>query len=404
MIQRDADVIIIGGGPAGSLAAYELAGHGIQVLVIEKSVFPRYKVCGGGLTHKVLAEVPFDITSVLETTIHRIRFSCRFKDVFTRTSPDPMMYCTMRPDMDKFLLDQAINRGAKVRMGEKVTSVRSGPEFAEVSTSSRMLRSLLVIGADGASGTASISSGLRKHIEPGLAWEAELKTDESIQAPARDTVYLDWGTFPGGYAWLFPKKDHISVGVGGPARISGRMLPYYNGFIRSLEPEIRIRETISLKAWPIPVRTKKARFHSGRILLAGDAGGLSDPLTGEGIWYAINSGKMAASACISYLQGKEQALAGYSDQVNEELMAELIEARKIRSIFNSIPVRVHTWVKESDRVWRAFAKVLRGERNYRDVKKRFGRLQFLWYPAIGLASIVSWFREWWFRMKKNQGS
>ena len=95
MVSTDADVIIAGAGPSGSMAAYELARSGIRVLLLEKSAFPRYKVCGGGLTPKIIKEIPFDITEIIETVIHTIRFSSKFQHVFSRTSPEPLLYCTM---------------------------------------------------------------------------------------------------------------------------------------------------------------------------------------------------------------------------------------------------------------------------------------------------------------------
>ncbi|HTX88773.1 MAG TPA: NAD(P)/FAD-dependent oxidoreductase [Bacteroidales bacterium] len=393
MISHDAEVLIIGAGPAGAVAAYDLAVRGIRVLVLERSSFPRYKVCGGGLTHKVLQEFPFDVLPVVETTIRSIRFSRKHRQVFTRSFLDPVLYCTMRSRLDEFLLGKALAAGAGVIFEQKVTRVAETKEGCEVSCGSGTYRSSLVIGADGASGITSVNAGLRSHLEPGLAWEAELKAEPAALEQYRETVFLDWGTFPGGYAWLFPKRDHVSVGVGGPARLSQRMLPYYERFIRSLEPGILTGETISRKAWPIPVRTAKSRFHAGRILVTGDAGGLSDPLTGEGIYYAVKSARMAASACADWLDSRSGTLDSYSDRVNEELMKELLEAGKIRNLFNAIPGKIHGWVESRDRVWGAMAKVLRGERNYRDVKKRFGRWSFLWGPAISLSLLISRVKE-----------
>ena len=98
----DADVIISGAGPAGTIAAWHLQKSGIRTLIFDKSSFPRYKVCGAGLTHKILSVIPFDISPVIHTTIRSFRFSSGFTDVFTRTSEFPLMYCTMRDELDAF--------------------------------------------------------------------------------------------------------------------------------------------------------------------------------------------------------------------------------------------------------------------------------------------------------------
>jgi geranylgeranyl reductase family protein len=412
----DADVIIAGAGPAGSLAAYELAIHGISVLILEKSAFPRYKVCGAGLTHKILREIPFDVSPVFETQVHHIIFSSGFTDSFMRSSDEPMMYCTNRDKFDDFLLHKALEAGAQVLHGEKVTEVSQEEDFATVITRNRTFRSKLVIGADGASSAVARSAGLRENIIQGLAWEAEVKADPEIVRAFSQTVFLDWGSFPGGYGWVFPKGDHFSIGVGGPASLSKWMMPYYEQLLAylssglwepgcelkseirtgakrsSAEPnpnrseaelggaksEIRIVETISLKSWPIPVRVKMSRFHSGRVLVAGDAAGLTDPLTGEGIYYAVRSGMLAAKSCLEYLTTDPPSLESYSNAVNQELMKELLEADRIKFLFNTFPLKIHHFVRDSDRAWRAFIKILRGDRWYADVPAGFGRWKIFW--------------------------
>ena len=397
----DADVIISGAGPAGSIAAYELARRGVSVLLLEKSQFPRYKVCGGGLTHKILQEIPFDVSTVFETQIHTIVFSSGFKEVFARTSPEPMIYCTMRDQLDAHLLEKAIIAGARVRYEDKVLEVKQDPISATVITRKGILRSKLVIGADGATSAVARSAGLSENIMPGLAWEAEVKADTNTVKAFSKTVFLDWGAFPGGYGWVFPKGDHFSIGVGGPASLSKWMMPYYKNFIEYLDTGsgLQVIETTSLKSWPIPVRIRKSMFHNGRILVAGDAGGLTDPLTGEGIYYAIRSGKLAAATCYEYLQSSVNSLESYSQAVNDELMNELVEANRIKFIFNTTPLKIHRFVRDNERAWRAFGKVLRGERMYADVKMGFGKWKFLWSAACMLSRWISEIKEKQFSKK-----
>jgi flavin-dependent dehydrogenase len=219
---------------------------------------------------------------------------------------------------------------------------------------------------------------------------------------------------------MFPKNDHVSIGVGGPAILSKQMMPYYYRFLDYIDfkgshlsevssrypassiqhPASRIQHQVSsiqhpfpithsLKSWPIPVRTQKGNFHSGRALVAGDAAGLTDSLTGEGIYYAVRSGKLAAKACASLLQGQAEALRSYSDQVNDELMSELLEGKKIKHIFNTVPLKIHYFVRDNDRAWKAFGKVLRGERSYKDVKLGFGKWKVFW----NLAGVISGYVE-----------
>ena len=161
---------------------------------------------------------------------------------------------------------------------------------------------------------------------------------------------------------------------------------YYENFVSSISRDpsgksgsgIRFLETRSKASWPIPIRTKKSLFHAGRVLVAGDAAGLGDPLTGEGIYYAVRSGKIAALSCSEYLSGASQSLEDYSVRINSELMTELLEANRIKHIFNAFPLKIHSFVKDNDRAWRAFGKILRGERWYADVRKGFGKWKYFW--------------------------
>lgn len=404
----DTDVIVVGAGPAGSLAAYILAVQGIHVTILEKTLFPRYKVCGGGLTHKILKEIPFDLSPVIESTIHSFRFSHNYANVFTRHSADPLIYCTMRNELDVFLLQKAIDAGAKVIMGEQVISFVQDGSGVTVSTKEKSFRTRLLIGAEGASGIVSRIAGLRDAIEMELAWEAEVTADPEDLKMFSETVFLDWGTLPGGYAWVFPKKDHFSIGVGGPASLSKGMMPYYERFMSSIGTSsspssishppclsgrqassgIRFHETRSQGSWPIPVRTRKSRFHNGRVLVTGDAAGLGDPLTGEGIYYAVRSGKLAAETCSEYLSGKIISVDVYSEKINDELMTELLEANRIKHLFNAVPLKIHSFVGESDRAWKNFSKILRGERWYADVHKGFGKWKHFWNLVCFISGIV----------------
>ena len=400
MEQQLYDVIIAGAGPTGSMAAYILAKGGASVLLLEKSTFPRYKVCGGGLTHKIITEIPFDISEVIESTIHSIRFSKDLSNTFTHTSETPLIYCTMRERLDQFLLEKAVEAGAIIRFEQVVEMLKEG-EHQLIKTKLGQYRSRIVIGADGPASIIARSCGLRNRIMQGLAWEAEIFTDPILVELYKGTVFLDWGTFPGGYGWVFPKKDHFSIGVGGPASLSKQMMPYYDRFLEYLDfgkvPEMKSPlsdpVTKSLKSWPIPVRLHKGPFHSGNILVAGDAAGLTDSLTGEGIYYAVMSGKMAGSAALEQLKGNHNALQEYSEQVNETLLDELLEGEKIKHIFNTFPLRIHLFVKNSDRAWRAFGKVLRGERSYRDVKLGFGKWSRLWNVIASLSKYIEKWKE-----------
>lgn len=399
-MNTDFDVIIAGGGPAGSVAAYDVASRGLRVLVLEKSVFPRYKVCGAGLTPKIIREIPFSIDPVIETTIYSVRFSCGFREVFTRTADVPVMFCTMRDTLDLFMIDVAKSAGASIEYGKQVVGYEEHSDFIKVITKEGHYSASLLIGADGASSIVARLSGLNTHIARGLAWEAELEVPKEEFQRFERTVFLDWGTFPGGYGWVFPKNDHISAGVGGPARLSRHMRGYYDDFIRSFgAQQYPIR---SMKSWPIPVCTKKGHFHRGRVLLTGDAAGLTDSMTGEGIYYAVKSGRVAADSALEFLGGNPGSLVAYSSRINDEIMQELLRATEIKAVFNTVPLKIHRLVRDNERVWRAFGKILRGERTYADVPRGLGRYQFLWKILSYVSMMIYRLKE--FRMQDRDRS
>jgi geranylgeranyl reductase family protein len=380
------------------MAAYSLQNAGVSTIIIDKAQFPRYKVCGAGLTHKILGIMPYDLSHLFHTTVHSFRFSSGLSDVFIRSSEKPLMYCTMRDELDSYLLEQAIGAGARVVTGVRVSDAATSSDGVYVKTSSGEFKARYLIGADGASSKVARLFSLNRGIEWGMAWEAELEVGREVLEKYRSTVFLDWGTFPGGYAWIFPKKDHMSVGIGGPARLSGLMPQYYRDFTASTG--IDFLRTISNKSFPLPVRTRKSQFHRDRVLVAGDAAGLTDELTGEGIYWAVKSGILAADS-IKHALRSGSGLESYSRSINEQVMPELMEAGNICSLFNAMPLRVHHWVRDHDRVWNAFGKVLRGERCFLDVPGAFGRWKPLWRPVCSLGALIQKGKE--FQYKRRHG-
>jgi flavin-dependent dehydrogenase len=128
-------------------------------------------------------------------------------------------------------------------------------------------------------------------------------------------------------------------------------------------------------------------------MITGDSAALGDPLTGEGIYYAVKSGKMAAETCVEFLSGRINSLESYSGKVNEDLMTELLEANKIKNIFNAAPLKIHTLVEQNDRGWKAFCKILRGERWYADVRKGFGKWMCLWNLICFISGFIEKYKE-----------
>ena len=191
------DVAIIGAGPAGSAAAYRLADAGASILLLDKATFPRDKPCGGGVTGRAARLLPFSIEPVVEDVADRLNCGLRYRQRITRQARAPLAYMTQRRRLDHFLLQQAADAGAEVRQGETADA--------------RELDARIVIGADGCNGASVKQLGLADRVAHGVALEANYPWEKRFAG----AMVLEIAVIRGGYGWIFPKGDHINVGVGG---------------------------------------------------------------------------------------------------------------------------------------------------------------------------------------------
>ena len=391
MEPKQFDVVIVGAGPAGSLSAYLLAERGYQVVILEKDYFPRYKPCGGGLTYRALSVIPFSIEPVIEARVHRFQFSHKFKNQFIKECTNPLVVCTMRDKFDQFMVDKAIEKGAEFMQGVKVTGFTETFDRVLVHTEEMEFSASFVIGADGVNSITARCFQLNGSIKKGIGIESEVRVSPEQWKRFHDTVCLDWGTFVEGYAWVFPKDGHLSIGVGGPVPLAKHLKNYYLRFMESLD--IGEVELLSFRTYPIPYRTSFSRVQASRVLVVGDAAGLTDPMTGEGIYYALKSGSIAASVIMEFLEGITSHPYNYRQRLEKEIIAELLAAFPLLKVFNAAPGIIHNQMRRRKRLWRGFCKVLLGEVSYLQFKEKLGRYKILWKPLISLASLIEILRK-----------
>lgn len=301
----DYDVIVVGAGPGGSMAARCCARAGLNTLIIEKERFPRYKACGGCLSLKTARLLDFDLSPVIENTIFGAKFSYRLKDPFFIESKEPIAFMVMRDCFDQFLLEKATEEGVKVREGERVAQVQEKEKGVDVVLADgERFHSRYVIGADGAESIVarSLSLSPNENDRNGIAIQSEIPLNSAIGFSEKEYqfVHLDFGQIPNGYGWVFPKREWLSIGIGGMFRDSKKfnLRQSLSGFLKGLA-YVSEKKIERMKGHLLPsFYDEWQKVAHGKVLLVGDAAHLMDPLQGEGIYYAIRSGMLAAEAII----------------------------------------------------------------------------------------------------------
>ena len=304
------DAAVIGAGPAGSVTAIHLARGGAQVLLVDKATFPRDKPCGGGLTLRAVRQLPVDPRPVVEHEVDRMAFRLSWRSHFERRSKrGPFVLMTQRRLLDQYLAEQAVAAGADFRDGVRVTDVAEG----SLQVDGDQVEAGIVIGADGANGTAARSLGLGGPIAHGVAFEGNAPFEERY----RGLAVIELGTIPGGYGWVFPKGDHVNVGVGGWEAEGPRLRDHLAELCRRHGIDYDGLEGV--RGHRLPLRRDGFVVARGRALLVGDAAGLVDPLTGDGMYEAFVSARLAAEASLDVLAGRAETVEPYADRLTGAL-------------------------------------------------------------------------------------
>ena len=327
-----ADVVIIGAGPAGSLAAFRLARAGARVALIDGS-HPREKPCGGGVTGRALALVA-GVVDAAGLSSCRIR-SARFVDTPTgRSVAVPLegdaLIVASRAEFDGRLLDAARQAGADLVAARALDVARDSGTFV-VRTSAGRVTAPLLIGADGANSLVR-----RRLARPFARAELSIATGFFAHGATSDEVVIELAADPPGYLWSFPRPGHLAVGICAQAdegATAGALRARTARWIR--DQGLADRERLSPYAWPIP-SLSAAAFGSLAVsgpgwFLTGDAAGLVDPITREGIYFALRSGELAAQAALSGEPGASRT--SYRERIHDEIATDLALAARYKAGF-----------------------------------------------------------------------
>jgi geranylgeranyl reductase family protein len=369
------DILIVGAGPAGCAAAYDLARAGKRVLLLDKRTFPRPKPCACGLTRKTLKALRYSVDPVIERVCHEIvlqhagagdaHIADKSREVRVKTR-NPICAMAVRERFDDFCLKQTLAAGrsggiAEFKKIESILALREVPEGRGVpahieldiltAEGPQTLRAPVLIGADGSNGqTRRLAALLCNHgtqlspsAQDGFALEATVPyTELPATLPAGDAPHdlvFDFAPLRGGYAWLFPKGDHINIGVGVFAPADGAAGVALKSVTRALLADYARHKlgvaTLAHVTGQHLGMGGQAYVPRGRGLLVGDAAGLVDPLTGEGIHSALVSGQAAAAAILSCADGEpaETLAAAYARELRPLQQALAFSQRAARAFY-----------------------------------------------------------------------
>ena len=366
------DVIVVGAGPAGSTAAREAAARGLSVLMVDKAEFPRDKPCGGGVTVRAAGLLPFDLAPVIERTISHLSLTDRQSRPFTRHSAREVTYFTQRSRLDAYLAERAVDAGATFRQREAVLEVRRSTAQVVVRTDCDTFEGRTLVVADGANGQTAKLAGVAVNLLHAIALEGNVTPAGGVPAEWKETMGFDVGGLPGGYGWLFPKADHLNIGLGGWRYVGPTLRDKLEQLVRfyGFDPS----KMWGVQGYHLPLRQNGSPLVDGNVVLVGDAAGLVDPLTGEGIHAGISSGRAAAGQIAAHLRGESPDLDGYRRELEGELLPELSVSRQLHDVFHLWPGLFLGIDRRSSILWRTVVPLLRGEITYLGTKRRLGAL------------------------------
>jgi geranylgeranyl reductase family protein len=364
----DADVIVIGAGPAGGSAAFHLAARGHRVLLLEARGAGQGKPCGGGMAASVQRWFPFDLRPAVDQVIGRVRFTWCLGDRVTAELPgDAPFWISRRAVLDAFLAERAVEAGAELRRGAQALDLSRGDDglWRVGLAGGEGLRARAVVIADGSASPFPAALGLGP---PRPRYAATVSVEVEAEVVEPDTARFEFGLVHHGFCWAFPRQGGYSIGVGtfigqqeaDSEAVLSQLLPSLG-----VAPERAERVRGRLRVWD-----GHHPLHGPGLVAVGDAASLCDPFLAEGLRPSLMSGCRAAEALDAWLGGDQGALAGYSQRMRRDWGESMAWGRRIAQVFYRVPkVGYQLGIKRPTAPQR-IAQILSGEMGYGDIAQR----------------------------------
>jgi geranylgeranyl reductase family protein len=385
VMARQFDVIVVGGGPAGGTTAYELAQRGMQVLLLEKERLPRYKVCAGGLTLKTVQLLDFDISGVFEDQIASGVCSYEGKHSVRIDFGEAVGWTVMRDKLDHLILREAARAGTQVVDGQKVTAVEFREDRVVVTAGPCDYTCSMLVGADGANSSVARLANLHRPRGCAMALEAEVHASGPALESRRSCVHFDFGCVPRGYGWAFPKREILSVGVGVFRGKATQLKASLLGWLDILGLSSNSNR-VKMRGHLVPLGGEARILHGQRVLLTGDAAGLAEPMTGEGIYYAVRSAQIAADTIHKALLDRSKDLSSYTETVNAEIAHDLRYAKRLAGLLYRFPRLCYHLFVSNPTAQRSVAETLCG----RSAFEALYRESLTSVPKLLLSALRHW--------------